>query len=256
MNYLNHTLKACGPLALALILSACGEKGTTLALASSDDAGSEQQTSVADSNTGSSNSAPDPVQSTVNEEFSAAQPVASNTEAPAETPVEAPVIGGDPMVTLIAKTNSTLNSAGTQLEWSSENVMECQTSGAWEGAVGTSGVINLTHEAPGDHTYMISCRGAQGTAMAMVTVEVESTSLAWEAPNNNTNGTEITDLAGYNLYYGTESGQYSQVRAIQDPSQTELELPVEPGTYYLAMTAYDFTGNESELSNEITRVIN
>ena len=91
--------------------------------------------------------------------------------------------------------------------------------------------------------------------MAMVTVTVECTSLAWEAPASNTDGTELTDLAGYNLYYGTEPGQYSQVRSVRDPSQTELELPVEPGTYYLAMTAYDMTGNESELSNEITRVI-
>ena len=252
MNYLDHTLKACGPLALALVLSACGEK-SNLAQNTAEALGSEPQTSITDRNS-NSGPAPEPVQSTVTEEFSTPDQLAQ-VEAPAEIPVEAPVIGGDPMVTLVARTNSSRNGSGTQLEWSSENVQDCQTSGAWEGAVGTSGVIDLNHEASGDHTYMISCRGAQGTAMAMVTVTVESTSLAWQAPDNNTDGTELTDLAGYNLYYGTEPGQYSQIRAIRDPSQTELELPVEPGTYYLAMTAYDMTGNESELSNEITRVI-
>ena len=89
----------------------------------------------------------------------------------------------------------------------------------------------------------------------MVTVTVESTSLAWQAPASNTDGSELTDLAGYNLYYGTESGRYSQVKPLRDPSKTSFELPVEPGTYYLAMTAYDASGNESELSNEIMRTV-
>ena len=241
MYNLNHTLKACGPLALALVLTACGDKiNSTQSLADSSSA--DPITTLAESSAEAPARSPDPVQSTVTEEFST--PGAESTAS-----------GGDPVVTLIARTNNDRNGSGTQLEWSAENVQECQTSGAWEGAVQTAGVVNINHEASGDHTYLISCRGSEGTAMAMVTVTVESTSLAWEAPASNTDGTELTDLAGYNLYYGTEPGQYSQVRSVRDPSQTELELPVEPGTYYLAMTAYDMTGNESELSNEITRVI-
>ncbi len=254
MNYLNHTLKACGPLALALILSACGEKNNQ-ASALDDTSASEAQPVVADQSGEASSSTPEPVQSTISEEFSPPDQVAQ-VEAPVEVPSEEPAISGDPMVTLVARANSSLNGGGTQLEWSSENVQDCQTSGAWQGSVSTAGVIDLTYDASGDHTYMISCRGAQGTAMAMVTVTVESTSLAWEAPQRNTDGTTLTDLAGYTLYYGTESGQYSQSRPIHDPSQTQLELPVEPGTYYLAMSAYDQSGNESELSNEITRVVN
>jgi len=146
-----------------------------------------------------------------------------------------------------------LNSSGTRLVWSGENVDSCTASGAWEGAIEPNGTLDLQHSQAGDITYMISCSGASGTAMAMVTVTVESTALAWQAPVQNTNGTAITDLAGYNLYYGTESGRYTQMRPVRDASQTNLELPVEPGTYYLAMTAYDTTGNESELSNEIVR---
>jgi len=300
MNYLNHTLKACGPLALALVLSACGEKND-LAEAASDTAaadsaaaqtelsGDRRANRLANQPTAQS---PSPAQSTVTQEFSPPEPVAqvvavqpapapvagtdtpilaaidTPVDAPANAPVSAPVdtgrespaqpveVGGDPLVTLIARTNSSLNGSGTQLEWSTENVDECQTSGAWDGAVETAGVVNLSHEASGEHTYMISCRGALGTAMAMVTITVESTALVWEAPGRNTDGSALTDLAGYNLYYGTEPGRYTQVRAVRDASQTELELPVEPGTYYMALTAYDMSGNESELSNEITRIIN
>lgn len=183
--------------------------------------------------------------------------VGAPTEQPTATPQPAePILGADPLVTLIAKTDSDLNSSGTQLVWSAENVDSCTASGAWTGNLAASGEMDLQHSEPGDHTYMIMCDGPSGTAMAMVTIEVESTELAWEPPVQNTNGTQLTDLAGYNLYYGTESGRYTQVRPVRDASQTDLVLPVEPGTYYLAMTAYDLSGNESDLSNEIVRIVN
>jgi hypothetical protein len=60
------------------------------------------------------------------------------------------------------------------------------------------------------------------------------------------------DLAGYRLRYGTSPGVYSQSI---DTGQTEMCLV--PGldaelVYYFAVSAYDFSGNESEPSEEIT----
>ena len=34
--------------------------------------------------------------------------------------------------------------------------------------------------------------------------------LQWEAPSTNDDGTPLTDLAGYKIYYGTASGNYTQ----------------------------------------------
>ncbi len=34
--------------------------------------------------------------------------------------------------------------------------------------------------------------------------------LFWNAPNTNTDGTGLNDLAGYKVYYGTASHNYSQ----------------------------------------------
>jgi hypothetical protein len=90
----------------------------------------------------------------------------------------------------------------------------------------------------------------------MITVSMQSAPIAWVAPQTNTNGTELTDLAGYNLYYGTEPGVYSQILPVRDAQQTNLALVLDPGTYYLAMTAYDLEGNESLFSNEIRRIVN
>jgi hypothetical protein len=57
------------------------------------------------------------------------------------------------------------------------------------------------------------------------------------------------------IHVGTASGQYTQVIEVTDlsRSQTDLELPV--GEYFIAMSAVDADGSESDLSNEVRRVV-
>jgi len=60
------------------------------------------------------------------------------------------------------------------------------------------------------------------------------------------------DLAGYKLYYGSNSGQYLKPINI-DPYVMQYELSLSCGfTYYFALTAYDTSDNESEKSNEVS----
>lgn len=79
--------------------------------------------------------------------------------------------------------------------------------------------------------------------------------LNWEAPTENVDGTPLTDLAGYNIYYGFGSNNYTQSMAGISASSTNqnLNVPgVESGSsIYIAMTAYDFDGNESTFSNQV-----
>ena len=74
--------------------------------------------------------------------------------------------------------------------------------------------------------------------------------LSWTAPITNEDGSVLTDLAGYKLYYGTQPGQYSQVITVGDYTSAEIG-DLGSGTYYLTVTAYDIYGNESVFSNEI-----
>src|SRR5262245_55847390 len=79
-----------------------------------------------------------------------------------------------------------------------------------------------------------------------------SASLAWTA---NTEG----DLQGYRVYYGSSSGSYFQqtgggVDAGQ-ATQFVVNGLVAGQTYYFALSAYDSAGNESALSNEVSRVV-
>jgi len=71
--------------------------------------------------------------------------------------------------------------------------------------------------------------------------------LAWD-PNME------DDLAGYKVYYGTQSGDYDSVADIGNVSQYKVRGLRPETRYYLALTAYDFSGNESGFSEEVSAI--
>lgn len=82
--------------------------------------------------------------------------------------------------------------------------------------------------------------------------------ILWDPPTENIDGTPLTDLAGYNIYYKFSStGGYTQSVNVQDPLATTSVLSlssIQSGTtVYIVMTAYDFEGNESVFSNQIAK---
>jgi len=78
--------------------------------------------------------------------------------------------------------------------------------------------------------------------------------LTWDPPTTNTDGTSLTDLAGYKVYYGTTSGNYTASTDVGNvTTYTVSDLP--PQVYYFAITAYDTVGNESDYSNEAYKTI-
>ncbi len=79
--------------------------------------------------------------------------------------------------------------------------------------------------------------------------------LAWDAPTTNADNTPLTDLAGYKIYYGQASGSYDDVIDVGNVTSFVVSGLVEGKTYYFAATAYDFSGNESDFSNEVSFTI-
>ncbi|KKN62107.1 hypothetical protein LCGC14_0514830 [marine sediment metagenome] len=74
--------------------------------------------------------------------------------------------------------------------------------------------------------------------------------LAWDPPTENTDTSELTDLAGYNIYYGTSPNDYSKiVNAGNVTTFTVKDLP-EGFTYYFYVTAYNTGGLESLYSQD------
>ena len=74
-----------------------------------------------------------------------------------------------------------------------------------------------------------------------------SLTLAWD-PNTE------PDLAGYKVYYRTQSGDYDDAIDVGDVIQYTVS-GLEPETrYYLALTAYDTSWNESDFSWEVSAI--
>ena len=83
-----------------------------------------------------------------------------------------------------------------------------------------------------------------------------SVTLAWDAPEQNTDGSPLTDLQGYKLYYGTASRSYSDSIVIDNPGVTRYVVDtLSPGTYYFALTAFNSKGAESDYSSEVSATL-
>lgn len=80
--------------------------------------------------------------------------------------------------------------------------------------------------------------------------------LTWTAPTQNTDGSELTDLAGFKIYYGTVSGTYDQSVTIDSPTADNYSVcQLSTGTWYFVATAYNTSGIESDYSNEATKTV-
>jgi hypothetical protein len=143
----------------------------------------------------------------------------------------------------------------TTLNWSSTAATSCSASGGWSGGRAVTGSENVG-PIQARTTYSLSCSGSGGSAVAMISVAVnDAVTLNWQAPTQNVDGSPLTDLAGYRIYYGLTSRGYTETVAISAAAGTHYELVLPSGQYYFAMTSLDAQGNESAYSNEVIRVV-
>ncbi len=84
----------------------------------------------------------------------------------------------------------------------------------------------------------------------------KSADVSWTPPTTNTNGTALTDLAGYRIYYGTSSGTLTQTINVTNASATDYVVQgLTTGTWYFAVAAYTNTGLQSSLSSVASKTI-
>ena len=108
--------------------------------------------------------------------------------------------------------------------------------------------------APGvTKTCELSSTAAPAPAPAPV---VGSATLAWAAPQANADGTALTDLAGFRVYYGTARGTYTQSVTISSPTTLRYTIQnLSAGTYYMVVKAFDTSNIESAASTEVSKTI-
>lgn len=82
-----------------------------------------------------------------------------------------------------------------------------------------------------------------------------SATVSWQPPTANTNGTAIKNLAGYTVYYGTNTNNYTSVK-LANPGLTSYTISNLPaGSYSFAVVAYNTAGETSQYSSVVTKTI-
>jgi hypothetical protein len=155
----------------------------------------------------------------------------------------------------LSASDLTIREGGSvKLIWNSVDANSCSASGGWSGQRAISGEQTIGPITAGT-TFSLNCSGPGGTSLEMISVAVVGpVELSWVTPEENVDGSELVDLAGYRVYYGERSRDYSDVLELSDPTATSHKLNLPTGNYYFAMTAFDSEGHESAYSNEVQRL--
>jgi hypothetical protein len=123
---------------------------------------------------------------------------------------------------------------------------------------GGSGTDNVTSSA--DTQKSSQKQAKQSTryeAAAAADIMTGSIDVEWVAPVAREDGTplQLSDIGGYRIYYGVNKGDYANYVDIPDGTVQSITLRDLPaGTYFLAMTTYDVSGQESDLSPSVKKL--
>ena len=188
-------------------------------------------------------------------------PVAANTP---------PTISGHPAVSVNAGSAYSFKPTASDAEHGALT-FSIQGKPAWAAFNPTSGALSGTPRATDVGTYakiVISVSDGKATAsLPAFSVSVNQTStgnqastgnamLDWIPPTQNSDGSVLTDLAGYRVHYGTSPDQMTQSVSISNPGLTSYVVDnLSAGTWYFAVTSYTAGGKESSLSGVVSTKI-
>jgi hypothetical protein len=192
------------------------------------------------------------------------QPSTGNSQAPSGGTNMAPTISGSPLTTVLQ--NSAYSFAPTASD-ANNDPLTFSISGkpSWASFNTTTGALTGTPGAADVGTYsniQISVSdGKASTALAMFSIAVGATAtgaatLSWTPPTMNTDGTVLTGLAGYRIYWGTAQNNYTNSKTLNGPGLSSAVIDqLTPATWFFVMTTLDSSGNESAYSNVATKTV-
>jgi len=136
---------------------------------------------------------------------------------------------------------------------------------SWASFSNSTGRISGTPQSGDVGPYSnISITVSDGQATASLgpfTITVQAISLGsvtldWTAPTQNEDGSPLTDLDGYRLYWGTTSGNYPNSVTIDNETVTTYVVDnLTSGTYEFVATSFNTAGMESAYSSPLAKVV-
>lgn len=177
----------------------------------------------------------------------------------------APTISGSPRTsTKVGESYSFTPSAsdadGDSLTFSVERLPRWAEFEASDGTI--SGVPSNGDEGTYSNIRVSVSDGQAQASLPEFTVEVTQTgagsaTLSWTPPTENEDGSTLTDLAGYKIYYGVSEGSYPNQITVDNVGITTYVVEnLSPDTYFFVSTAFNSSGVESDYSNVASKTIN
>jgi len=149
-----------------------------------------------------------------------------------------------PTITLTSTVNSGVSPLSVVLTWSSTEATVCNASGSWSGSKALSGTETITG-LTSNSNFTLSCYVANGTAK-----------LTWVAPTQNTDGSTLTNLAGFKVFKAGASADVAAATPVIISSPTTLTYTysgLNAGTHYFGVKA--FSTIDSSMSAIVSKVI-
>jgi hypothetical protein len=126
----------------------------------------------------------------------------------------------------------------------------CGDGGGDSGSAAAAPASSGGATSAGSATSGGSASSGENGALATVASAKGSTTLSWQPPTMNDDGTPLK-LTGYRIYWGLTEGHYPSSVTLDNPGLTRYVVEnLSPGTYYFVATALSSDG-ESEPSNVI-----
>ena len=149
------------------------------------------------------------------------------------------------VVTLRANSTSATGSLVPVLTWSTNPVAtSCRASGGWSGTRAASGTATLPL-INASTNFTLTCSWGTGTAR-----------VSWVAPTTNTDGSALTNPAGYRVYYGTSNTSFPQSITVNDiAARSATVSSLVPGTWYFKVRTLNTSQTESADSNIASKAV-
>jgi hypothetical protein len=128
-------------------------------------------------------------------------------------------------------------------------------SGTMQGTPGPADVGSYDNIKIGvtDGVYYVELPQFRVTVLGTATGAI---GVSWLPPTQREDGSALTDLAGYKLYWGTAVDNYPNSLKISNIGVVNHVIEqLAPGTYYVVATALDAKGGESGYSNPVSKTI-
>jgi hypothetical protein len=153
--------------------------------------------------------------------------------------------------------------SGTTLNFSVQNLPSWATFSAATGSVG--GTPSSANVGMFSGVVISVSDGSMTAALPAFSIQVNAqgsgggsgtASLSWVPPSTNTNGTPLTDLAGFYVNYGNSPSALNQRITVASPSATSYTVQnLGSGTWYFTVVVYTSVGTESAPSDMASKTI-